>query len=163
MKNVPRSPFQPLPKSCYRVSAKGLVLDESRLRFLILREANGRWELPGGGIEHDEDPITALKREMEEEMGIVPSHVDENPLYFLTFMHPSGMQMGAVLYETTLPHLNFTPSHECMDLRFVSREEAHMLPLNGSVKALIKSFNPARHLYKDGLCADGLALAAKSS
>lgn len=57
-----------------RVSAKGIiVLDKSKILVLRIQtgcHAEGKWDLPGGGLEKDEDPIDALKREVKEETNL---------------------------------------------------------------------------------------------
>lgn len=39
----------------YRVSVKAIAIDETG-RFMLAREADGYWNLIGGGLEHGEDP-----------------------------------------------------------------------------------------------------------
>lgn len=58
-----------------RISAYGVCRDE-RDRVLLVRgsaESNdpGHWLLPGGGIEHGEDPARAAVREVVEETGLI--------------------------------------------------------------------------------------------
>lgn len=43
--------------------------DASRLLLVRVRD-NERWYLPGGKIEEGEDPVTALRRELKEELDI---------------------------------------------------------------------------------------------
>jgi 8-oxo-dGTP diphosphatase len=44
-----------LPGCYYRISVKALILDETRTKFLVVQELDGRWELPGGGLDWDEN------------------------------------------------------------------------------------------------------------
>lgn len=56
-----------------RVSAKGIIILDNKI--LILRIQNdcggeGKWDLPGGGIEKGESPEDALRREVKEETNL---------------------------------------------------------------------------------------------
>lgn len=57
------------PNTFYRVSVKALIRDISG-KVLVLKEYQNTWSLPGGGLDHGEDPIVGLKREIKEELGI---------------------------------------------------------------------------------------------
>lgn len=62
----------------WQVGIKGLVFnDEGKL--LLIQEANGKWELPGGRIEHGEAFHETLKREIKEEMGVECEVLDKQP------------------------------------------------------------------------------------
>lgn len=129
----------------FRVSVKGIAIDETG-RFLLAKEDNGMWELLGGGLDHGEDPITALKREFKEETGLEVTEVSATPKYFVTA--PKVGREGFVaniIYEVKLKDLNFTPSDECVELRFFTVEEAEKEKLFPQVIEFIKVFNPALH------------------
>src|SRR6185312_9894573 len=101
----------------YRVSVKGIAIDETG-RFLLAKEDNGKWELLGGGLDHNEDPITALKREIKEETGLEINEVSATTKYFVTAPKVGREGFVAnVIYEIKLKDLNFTPSDECVELR----------------------------------------------
>lgn len=69
---------KPLPK-VQRVAAYGLILRDSRILLTRLARrisADERWHLPGGGVDHGEDPRDALVREIREETGL-PAEVGD--------------------------------------------------------------------------------------
>ena len=65
-----------------RIAAYGLVRDTDG-RLLLARAApsltlRGRWFLPGGGVQHGENPPDSLRREIKEESGL---KVSVGPLF----------------------------------------------------------------------------------
>ncbi|WP_343244988.1 NUDIX domain-containing protein [Streptomyces sp. SID14478] len=57
------------------MSAYALALREGRVLLARLSDASpvfepGLWHLPGGGIDHGEQPVQALERELREETGL---------------------------------------------------------------------------------------------
>lgn len=132
------------PKCYYRTSVKALILNETRDKFLIVKEDNGKWDFPGGGMDYGESPKDCLKRELMEEMGLEVSTISDSPLYFFTGQFQredlNGKWYSNVFYEVTLPSLSFTPSSECVKVRFVSPEEIATLPVYNSVTSLASLF-----------------------
>lgn len=68
-----------------RVAAYGVIVHESRILLCRLSgkvpQAEGRWTLPGGGVEFGEHPEATVVREVDEETGLVVTvgrlaHVD---------------------------------------------------------------------------------------
>merc|ERR1711924_234331 len=63
----------------YRKNVGLCVLDESTgLVFAARRvdDDSGAWQMPQGGIDRGEDPREAAARELQEETGISPDHVE---------------------------------------------------------------------------------------
>jgi putative (di)nucleoside polyphosphate hydrolase len=60
-----------LPAQYFRVGAGAVILNEVGLVFATERkEVPGAWQLPQGGLDHNEEPLHALYRELFEETGI---------------------------------------------------------------------------------------------
>lgn len=136
-----------IPDCFYRVSIKALVLNETKDKFLLCKEADGRWELPGGGLDWGMTPQEDLPRELMEEMGLKATWIADHPCYFLTgeSTHGPVIPIANVLYETKLEHLNFTPSDECMEIRFVNNEDIQLMNTFLGPQKLAKMFNPENH------------------
>ena len=136
-----------IPNCFYRISIKALVLDEQG-RVMLVREDNDKWELPGGGLDHGEDIRKGLAREIKEEMGLEVTYMAQTPSYFFTFVAEKSKQwMSNVVYEVKLKDLNFTPSDECQEIRFVTKEEAKALNLFPNIREFIENnFDLKNHL-----------------
>ena len=124
----------------YRVSVKGLVLDETGKEFLVIREENGLWELPGGGLDWGESVEECLKREIHEEMGLTVTEVNPKPAYYLVGQNMKGRWTLNLIFETKVNDLNFTPSEECREIKFISPEEVGAINAFRTVKELAEQF-----------------------
>jgi 8-oxo-dGTP diphosphatase len=135
-----------IPPCFYRISAKALVLNETRDKFLVCLEENGHWALPGGGLEWGESPQMSIPREISEEMGLEVTFIAAFPTYFVTYQtRDKSAWMANLLYETELRDLTFTPSYECNDIRFVHKDDLEGLRVFNTVRELAEQFNPERH------------------
>jgi len=135
-----------IPECFYRVSVKALVLNETRDKFLICKKENGTWELPGGGLEWGATPQEDLPREIKEEMELEVTKMADNPSYFITGKSLNrGIRFVNVLYEAELSGLDFTPSDECIEVRFVGKEDIKDLKVFPSVKELTEMLKFGNH------------------
>lgn len=125
----------------YRVSVKAIIKN-SEGRILLLREKDGSWDLPGGGLEHGEDPIQTLTREITEETGMKVVRINENPVAFWSTNinkkvgSPILKWFAFVLYKAEvsgefMPNLD---SEESQEGKYFSIDEAKQLQLHDNVK-----------------------------
>lgn len=110
-----------------------IVEDESG-RILVLRRCNtsrgcGQWCLPGGKVDAHETVEHAAGKELEEEAGLHPEHLE-----FLFFEDAPGEGPGGLHHVTFYYHAK-TRSEARIDPaesdshRWLSREEAKTFPL----------------------------------
>lgn len=138
-----------VPNCFYRVTVKGLILNKEKDKFLIMREDNGTWEIPGGGLDFGERPHIGLKREIAEEMHLEVTSIVEHPSYFLTGTKSrKGYWNVAIVYEAELENLDFTPTEECEEIKFIGKEDTGWLEnarVGDNVTALFEVFDPKNH------------------
>ncbi len=136
------------PDSFHRVSVKGLLVRDKKL--LMVKESSelsGKWELPGGGLDFGEQPYQGVKREIEEEMGLSVTSISEQPLYAWTerFEDKRNIEWYYSLvlgYKIELENLDFTPTAECEEIGFFTRQELQSLDLHHQSFELRRIFNP---------------------
>ena len=85
------------PRPALTVDCVVFGMDEGDLKVLLIKRGvepfAGKWALPGGFVRMDESLDDAARRELEEEAGIRPSHLEQ--LY--TFGEPGRDPRGRVV------------------------------------------------------------------
>lgn len=127
------------PNSVYRVTIKGLVTNKEN-RFLLCREENNLWSLPGGGMDFGELPDQTLKRGFLEEMGVELIFIDDKPQLINTSKSPKGHWQVDLVFKVVPKNLEIIKSNECQEIGFFTKDEALKLPLVPNLELLINQF-----------------------
>jgi len=104
-----------------RVSARALIMDGDYVIAVEKLLAPGKLHMPGGGVDHGETMLHALRRELDEELGIAPASED----YLLAIENLFDTYLG--LYHSVEHVFLITP-----DRAAVVKEDGlrmHRLPL----------------------------------
>ena len=108
----------------YRVSLKALIRD-SNGKILVVREKGTTWwDLPGGGIDHNESVQEALAREMKEEVGYSGEFsyrvitVDEKADY----IDVANAWQIRLVFEVKTNNMNFSPGDDGEEVQFIDPE-----------------------------------------
>ncbi|MDD5731545.1 MAG: NUDIX hydrolase [Patescibacteria group bacterium] len=128
-----------IPRCFYRVSTKGLVVRDGKI--LLVQEKDGRWELPGGGLEFDQEIFDSLKREFVEEMGVNVTKITERPIYVWKQKREKDHRLF-IAYKVEIDSLDFTKSDECTDIKFFSKKELKDMNLHINIQKFAELFNP---------------------
>ena len=128
-----------LPPCFYRVSTKALIAQAGKI--VLVMEPDGRWELPGGGLEVGESFTSGLTREIKEELGVNISKVSPKPVYVWTLVDRDPVK-GAIpklvlAFKTSVDSLNFVYNpEESSQIDFFTPEEIKKLNLHPNIQNL---------------------------
>jgi 8-oxo-dGTP diphosphatase len=124
-----------------RMSADCLFYDDEG-RILVLEPAyKPTWDMPGGGVEADESPREAARREVIEEIGL---DIEPGELLAIDWIPRSGdftealalLFDGGVLSTLEISRIVLDPS-EAQSCQFVSLPEAELLLDSGQFARLV--------------------------
>lgn len=107
------------------VSVRAIVI-EPRGRLLILqRSTDSEWELPGGRLAPDEDPMQGLERELAEETGL--SVEIDDIVAANSWVNDDNQDRFAVHYRCYAPQEELTLSNEHGDAQWITRSDTDKL------------------------------------
>lgn len=115
------------------VKVRGVIIHDNKL--LIVKHKESQFmALPGGHLEYGEDVITCLKRELIEELGVLPEI--GRLLYISTFMNNKKDEYVEFFFEIkngekylNIDGLERTHAHELAEILWVSPDsDIEILP-----------------------------------
>jgi 8-oxo-dGTP diphosphatase len=106
----------------WHVTVKGLYFNKDG-KLLLIQEEDGRWELPGGRIEHGESFTKTLTREIKEEMGVGCDVIDKNPHWaWPENVNDVGTWKIVLAFRIRLESMEFIKTEECVDSAFFDKQ-----------------------------------------
>ena len=112
------------PNAFYRVSAKAVIKDLAG-NVLVIKESQSTWSLPGGGVDHGEDPETALRRELEEELGIIDAGDVRFRKVLSVELPNKQVWLLWIVYDVTLKTQHFTRGVGVSEAQYIDPVSLH--------------------------------------
>ncbi len=116
----------------FAISLKAIVLD-AKGNLLIIRRSkddytrpNG-WDIPGGGLNENEDPRQGIQREIKEETGLDVTNIEILDTIPITLK--DGCAAIMLVFKGLTDSSDITLSHEHDQFKWLSKEEVKSLDL----------------------------------
>jgi 8-oxo-dGTP pyrophosphatase MutT (NUDIX family) len=127
-----------------RLGCSAIIFDEKRKKVLLTRRAdNGRWCLPGGGMESGESAAEACEREVLEETGLTVRvkrliGVYSNPDQLVIYPDGNKVYFVVLSFEAEIINGELILSEETTEFGYFSLLEMESMPMHGHHKQRIE-------------------------
>ena len=124
-----------LPSTFYRVTSRALIFD-NQAQLVVVQDKAGGWQLPGGGLEHDETFDECLAREVMEELGVAVTNIS-NILFSYTALSRRGHVILRLAAKVAVDSYSFKPADDMVAWKAVTKEELQamdFIPEEGNIK-----------------------------
>lgn len=95
------------PDTFYRVAVKALIKN-AKGELLLVKERSDKWDLPGGGLSHDESPQEGIQRELHEEIGVSDVAVGRPVLVRSFWLEEKQAWLMWIVYEVEIAQDSFS-------------------------------------------------------
>lgn len=120
-----------------RYGVYAIIPSPDKQQIILVQAPNGAWFLPGGEIEAGEDRLTALERELIEELGFtaeIGTYYGQADEYFYSRHRDTHYYNPAYIYEVTRFSQTQNPLEDFNNLAWFPVDEAISKLKRGSHK-----------------------------
>lgn len=125
------SQLRGLPSPYYRVAVKVLLQDDLG-RILVVQNKRGKWEMPGGGWEHDETLEECVTREIDEELRVGVSNISDVEFVLRGYSQTYDVHAIRLVVRAVLLSDDLQPNDDITAYKFVNRHDFLHLDMVGS-------------------------------
>ncbi len=126
-------------KKLFSVSVKALIVDDEG-KFLMVKENNGVWDLPGGRLENSEAILDALKRECLEEIGVEIEVLSQVPAVAVSAQHRAGDWFLMLGYMVKPLSNDYKKTPEAEEFAYCSMNDLAGKDMANQTKVLLASW-----------------------
>jgi len=134
-----------MTKDLFRIAVMAVIVNKKDQVLIGSSPRDGGFKFPQGGLEPNEDTITGIKRELNEELGIVIT--DDDILFFsndkVEYLYPpedpyyiyKGQQLSVIKIQYNTSMLLIPQDDEFDELHWINPHDLHNYNTNFRFKA----------------------------
>lgn len=108
-------------------------------KLLLLKNKNGFWEFPGGGVDFGEEPITSAHRELKEETTLIAKELTLIGVTSAVYEKEGNEKHSVyIVYKGDVHSDRVFISSEHSEYRWVTKDEAKFMKLGLNAESALE-------------------------